>query len=76
MSQRDVERILGRLATDQHWRHSFRPAPAETVDAMSAALGLDVTPVERRALISLPADALDAFAASLDQRLQRVEAPR
>lgn len=76
MSQTHVEQVIGRLATDEHWRAAYRRAPAETLDALTSAAALDVTPTERRALLALSADALDSFARALDPRLQRLEVSR
>lgn len=76
MSQVHVEQILGRLATDAHWRARFRHAPDATLDALAEWSALDVTTTERRALLALPTDALDRFAEALDPRLQRSEVAR
>ena len=76
MSQTHVEQVIGRLATDEHWRAAYRRAPAEALDALTRQSGLDVTPTERRALLSLPPDALDHFAGAIDPRLQRLEVSR
>lgn len=76
MSQAHVEQVLGRLATDEAWRARYRRAPEQTLDALTDGATLEVTVTERRALLELSADALDAFAASLDPRLQRLGASR
>jgi hypothetical protein len=76
MSQAHVEQILGRLATDERWRTRYRRAPSDTLDALSEATALDLTATERRALITLPPEALDRFAAALDPKLQRPEVAR
>jgi hypothetical protein len=76
MSQVHVEQIIGRLATDERWRTRYRRAPGEALDALTEATSLDVTATERRALLALPPEALDRFAAALDSRLQRPEVAR
>ena len=76
MSQAHVEQVIGRLATDEHWRARFRRNPSDALDDLTTDSILEVTPTERRALLALPADALDRFAAVLDPRLQRMEARR
>jgi hypothetical protein len=76
MSQAHVEQVLGRLATDEAWRAHYRRAPAHALDALTDGAALEVTPTERRALLTLSADALDAFAAAVDPRLQRLGASR
>jgi len=75
MSQAHVEQVIGRLATDEQWRSRFRQARAESIDALAAAAGFDITATERRALLALNPDALDQFAAAVDPRLQRLAVP-
>ena len=76
MSQAHVERIIGRLATNEAWRTRYRRSASETLDAMLADGSLELTSVERRALLATPADAFDLLAAALDLRLQRLESTR
>lgn len=76
MSQAHVEQVIGRLATDEHWRARYRRAPQDALDALTAEGALEVTPTERRALLGTPAEALDRFARALDPRLQRMESQR
>jgi hypothetical protein len=75
MSQRHVEQVIGRLATDEGWRARYRRAPQEALDALTAEGSFEITATERRALLAIGPDALDAFARALDPRLQRLEAP-
>ena len=70
MSHRGVEIVLGRLATDESIRRRFREAPAEAL-AELAALGIELTAVERAALQSLDPGAIRRFASALDPRLQK-----
>jgi hypothetical protein len=74
MSQRTVERILGKLATDEEARQRFRSARRDTVDALAGEPGA-LTPVEREALSALDPDLLDRVADEIDPRLQRVRLP-
>ena len=74
MSQKTVERILGKLATDEEVRQHFRSAP-ENALADLAGENDPLTPVESEALRALDADLLDRFADALDPRLQRVRIP-
>ena len=76
MSQADVEQVIGRLATDERWRARYRRAQAEALDALTAEAALDVTATERRALLELAPEALEAFAGALDPRLQRFRGTR
>jgi hypothetical protein len=71
MSQRSVELVLGKLATDEDFRHRFAAHP-EAALGEAAAGGLDLTPVEQRALIDLEMDACERFAAGLDPRIQKI----
>jgi hypothetical protein len=74
MSQKTVERILGKLATDEEARQRFRAAPGRALAAIAGEVD-SLTPVEREALCALDADLLDRFADGLDPRIQRVRIP-
>ena len=76
MSQAHVEQVIGRFATDEHWRAWYRQGRADALDALIAAASLEVTATERRALLELAPDALDAFASAIDPRLQRLGVSR
>ena len=72
MAQRDVERLIGRLATDPGFRERFL---RDAVGLLGELLeqGCELTRIERDALKSIDARALRAFAMSLDERLRRLE---
>jgi len=70
MSQRGVEIVLGRLATDEAVRRRFRESPALALRELMT-LGIELTPVELAALESLDPSALHRFARALDSRLQK-----
>jgi len=72
MSQRDVERTLGRLLTDQGFRDDFFRDPAQAC----LALGVHLTPREVEALLRLPRPALVSLGARLDDRICRLHIPR
>lgn len=74
MPQKSVERIIGKLATDEEMRLRFRRDRGEALDACIGE-GESLTTVEREALAALRPDLLDRFADSLDPRLQRVRIP-
>lgn len=74
MSQKTVERILGKLATDEEARQRFQNAPEEAL-ADLAGENDPLTPVECEALRALDTDLLDRFADALDPRIQRVRIP-
>lgn len=67
MSQRTVERTLGRLVTDSEFRQGFYADPAETCRRES----LDLTTRELDALMGLDQTRLQAFAKELDARIVR-----
>jgi hypothetical protein len=71
VSQRSVETFLGRLATDEGLRVRFRGERGAVLDELEAG-GALLTPVERRALLTLDLDAWERFADGLDPRLQKV----
>lgn len=70
MSQANVERIVGRLATDEDFRREFRAGPARVVRAL-AERGLELTPTEVTTLTALDPVAFDRFADALGPRLQK-----
>jgi hypothetical protein len=72
MSQRDVERTLGRLLTDQGFQDNF------FLDPVHACLqtGVQLTPHEVEALLRAPRPALTQLARSLDDRICRLHIQR
>lgn len=64
---RNVEVLIGRLATDSALQRRFARQPREAL----AIQGLELTEVERAALAALDPEALRAFSAALDARLRR-----
>ncbi len=69
MSQRAVERIIGRLATDEQARCRFRTSPRAAVEELALGAG-DLSPAETDALRSLDLALLEWFAESLPPRLR------
>lgn len=72
MSQKSVEIVVGRLATDDDFRGRFGATPEVTLDELIAA-GLPLTPVEQRALLEIDLAACERFATCLDARLQKID---
>ena len=68
MSQRVVERALGKLVTDESFREEFFRQP----DTACLRAGLDLTPEEREALSRVPRWALAALCVRLDDRICRL----
>jgi hypothetical protein len=68
MSQRGVERILGRMITDQGFREDFFHDPV----VAGFRIGTDLTHEEVDALLRIPAAALADLSARLDDRICRL----
>lgn len=71
MSQRSVERALGRLVTDQRFRARFFRDP----ERASLEIGLDLSAQELDALVRIPTPLLARLEACLDARLCRLRVP-
>ena len=67
MSQRDVERTLGRLLTDVMFRREFFSDPARAC----LGLGVQLAAHELEALLRVPARRLTALEGDLDDRIRR-----
>lgn len=70
MSQSNVERIIGVLATDEGFRRRFVENPGATLQSIIET-GIELTVCERRALVTLDPDQLARFADAIDARLQK-----
>jgi hypothetical protein len=68
MSQRDVERTLGRLLTDQGFRDDFFLDPARAC----LLLGVQLVAHEVEALLRVPRRAVASLGARLDDRICRL----
>ena len=68
MSQRDVERTLGRLLTDAGFRRNFFRNPARAC----LEVGVQLAPHEVDALLRVPARRLANLAGQLDDRICRL----
>jgi hypothetical protein len=71
MTQKNVELVLGRLMTDGEFRRSFHRDPAAALEELIAS-GIELNPVERRALAEVDPRALETMVSALSPRLQRV----
>ena len=72
MSQRDVERTLGRLLTDEGFQEDFFQDPARAC----LPLGIQLSPHEVEALLGVPRPALASLGARLDDRICRLHIQR
>jgi hypothetical protein len=70
MSQANVERIVGRLATDEDFRRDFHEDPERVVRDLTDR-GFELTRAEVSALATLDPATFDSFAEVLDPRLQK-----
>jgi hypothetical protein len=65
MSERAIEQILGRSVMDEEFRILLFAAPVQ------ALAGYDLTVEEKRALLAIDAETLDAFSERLGEHLSR-----
>jgi len=72
MSQRNVERVIGRLVTDEAFRRQFTADPGAALVAIGAE-GVELNDCERRALAAIDPQAIDRFTAAIDNRLQKTD---
>jgi hypothetical protein len=70
MSQKSVEIIIGRLATDENLRARFIADPVATLRCVREA-GLDLNPTEIDALLRTPHQSWDVMARWVHPRLQK-----
>jgi len=70
MSQPNVERVIGILATDESLRRQFIEDPRVVVRTM-VERGMELTSCEQWALASLDPRDLSRFADAIDARLQK-----
>ena len=74
MSQRNVERVIGRLVTDEGFRRRFAREP-ESALRETVGAGLELTECEMHALANIDARLVERFADALDPRLQKTDIP-
>ena len=72
MSQRDVERVIGMLVTDEAFRSRFGRDPGSALREL-AAIGLELTSCELQALAGIDRQSIDAFADALDPRIHKTD---
>jgi Ribosomally synthesized peptide prototyped by Frankia Franean1_4349. len=72
MSHKGVETIIGKLVTDEGFRQRFFAEPATALDELRQR-GCEVTALETEALLAIDPEALEAFAAAIDARLQKLD---
>jgi hypothetical protein len=75
MSQKSVESVIGRLATDENLRARFIADPAGTLRSLREC-GLDLNPAETEALLEMPAESWAVIASGVHPRLQKIALKR
>jgi len=70
MSQRTIERVIGRLLTDEELRQAFTESPKRTLGELSEQ-GWELSRLEVDALLSIEIALWCEVAARIDPRLQR-----
>ena len=68
--QRHIELVIGRLVTDEDFRHAFQRDP-QRVLTEAEAWGLALTSVEIAALLATDRTLWERIAVELDSRLQK-----
>lgn len=72
MSQQNVERVIGQLATDEALRRRFMTAPRATLMEL-VERGMELTACELWSLAHLEPQELSRFARGIDARLQKTD---
>jgi hypothetical protein len=70
MSQRTIERVIGRLLTDEELRHEFTRSPRRTLVELHEQ-GWELSRLEVDALLATEIRLWSEVAARIDPRLQR-----
>lgn len=71
MSQRHVENLIGRLATDREFRRAFAADPEAALESYRNE-GHELGAVELDAISRIDVEVIERLAASLDHRLRRL----
>src|SRR5262249_3335822 len=71
MSQKCVEVVIGRLATDEGLRARFSSNPEATLRQLAES-GIDLNSAESEALLEMPMALLDLLAIWVHPRLQKI----
>lgn len=70
MSQKNVERVIGQLVTDEAFRSRFTSDPRAAL-AELAQRGIELSPCELHALLQIDARVMSRCANAIDPRLQK-----
>jgi len=72
MTHRNVETVIGRLATDPGLRRRFAEDPERVLRELKEQ-GIELTNVELDALATTDSGAIRSFASALDRRIRRAD---
>ena len=72
MSQRSVERIIGRLVTDEGYRRRYWQDREKAIREV-ASWGCELNECEWRALTALQREPVERFAGAIDPRIQKTD---
>lgn len=72
MSQSNVERVVGRLVTDEGFRRRFAESPATVLGELTAN-GMELTDCELRALSAFDVRVAARCAHAIDPRIQKAD---
>jgi len=72
MTHRNVERLIGKLATDAMFRRRFFKDPSGVLTEFRSQ-GIELTDIELEALAGTSPEAIREFAASVDRRIQKAD---
>jgi putative modified peptide len=70
MSQANVERIIGRLITDEEFRRRFAEDPQAALSEITDR-GVELTCLELKALASIDPQLTESLAEAIDSRIQK-----
>jgi hypothetical protein len=72
VSQANVEKIVGRLATDESFRRRYWQERSAVLAELIES-GCELNPCEQRALAAISQESVERFAAAIDPRLQKTD---
>jgi hypothetical protein len=72
MSQANVERVIGRLVTDEEFRRRFAEGPSAVLRELTAS-GLELTACEFRVLAAFNPRIAARCARAIDPRIQKAD---
>jgi hypothetical protein len=71
LTQKSVEIVIGKLASDDELRRRFRRDRLATLRSLQQEQGLELTTVETASLVTADLDAFERLARALDPRVKK-----